>query len=232
MNIPDFVSPVVGYRAWRWDNSGLQSINRERWIPGEYIAAQCRATCLGAHASPEETCSCGIYAAKTFHHLVKLGYCDYAVFGEVYLWGFVVEHELGYRGQFAYPKALAVSMHALPFTLAEASARLENLASYGTDIFVRGTEGRVRVWAKDSGLDQIGFEYLVALRKRYYEQRLREKSLKQGDRVALVGQGIGIVEQVDGGQIWITVGKQLTFRLQLRDLHWNERNRRWESKPG
>jgi hypothetical protein len=39
MNIPDFISPVVGYRAWRWDNSGLQSINRERWIPGQYAAA-------------------------------------------------------------------------------------------------------------------------------------------------------------------------------------------------
>jgi hypothetical protein len=127
------------------------------------------------HSSPEEECSCGIYAAKTFQDLVKLGYSDYEVFGEVHLWGFVVEHRLGYRGQFAYPKAFAVSIDALPFALAEASARLENLASYGTDIFVRGTEGRVRVWAKDSGLNEIEFDYLVGLRKKYYEQRFREK---------------------------------------------------------
>jgi hypothetical protein len=231
MNILDLVSPVVGYRMWRWDNFGLQSINGERWIPGQCIAAQCGATNLAFHSSPEEECSCGIYAAKTFQDLVKLSYGDYEVFGEVYLWGFVVEHPLGYRGQFAYPKALAVSIDALPFALAEASALLENLASYGTDIFVRGTEGRVRVWAKDSGLDEIGFDYLVGFRKKYYEQRFREKSLKFGDRVALVGRGIGIVQEMDGEQICVKWGKQLTFRFQLKDLDWNERNRRWESNP-
>jgi hypothetical protein len=232
MNILDVVSPVVGYRTWRWDNFGLQSINRERWIPGQYIAAQCGASNLAFHSSPEEECSCGIYAAKTFQDLVKLGYGDYEVFGEVHLWGFVVEHRLGYRGQFAYPKALVVSIDALPFALADASARLENLASYGTDIFVRGTEGRVRVWAKDSGLDEIGLDCLVGSRKKCYEQRFREKRPKRGNRVALVGRGIGIVQEMDGEQICVTLGRQLTFSFQLKDLDWNERNRRWESKPG
>jgi hypothetical protein len=175
MKISDYVSSLIAFRVWRWSSSGLRSLNEERWVPGQYVAAQCWATNSGAHPSPEETCSCGIYGAKTFQHLLKLGYRDYEVFGEVYLWGFVVEHPLGYRGQFAYPKTLAVSVDALPFALAEASARLENLASYGTDIFVRGTEGRVRIWAKDSGLDEIGFDYLVGFRKKYNEQRFREK---------------------------------------------------------
>jgi hypothetical protein len=49
---------------------------------------------------------CGIYALKT----IKLDFFDYGpwktISGQVYLWGLIVEHELGYRAQYAYPKCL------------------------------------------------------------------------------------------------------------------------------
>jgi hypothetical protein len=35
-----------------------------------------------------------------------MGYQRYGICGEVYLWGRLVEHELGWRAQFAYPKTL------------------------------------------------------------------------------------------------------------------------------
>jgi hypothetical protein len=34
MNIPDYISPVVGYRVWRWNTTGLLSVNGEPWLSG------------------------------------------------------------------------------------------------------------------------------------------------------------------------------------------------------
>ena len=62
---------------------------------------------------------------KTLHHFRSAGYERFGIYGEVYLWGTVVEHELGWRAQFAYPKNLFLSPDALPFTLAEIRSRLQ-----------------------------------------------------------------------------------------------------------
>jgi hypothetical protein len=53
-------------------------------------------------------CTCGVYAAKNIEHLRQLGYEGRGIRGEVHLWGTVVEHELGWRAQFAYPKSLVL----------------------------------------------------------------------------------------------------------------------------
>ena len=112
MSIPDYISPIVGYRVWTWNTMGLKSLCGERWHPDQSLAARCRAsTVVGrgkatddVHDAPHENCTCGIYAVKTLHHFRSAGYERYGIHGEVYLWGTVVEHELGYRAQFAYPK--------------------------------------------------------------------------------------------------------------------------------
>jgi hypothetical protein len=157
VNIPDYISPIVGYRIWRWSDAGLRSLNDEHWSPRQALSAGCRrwsipATTAGMgrffrlspvpdrliikHRPPNPDCTCGVYAAKKPEHLRKLGYAeyDYGVHGEVYLRGTVVEHSLGWRAQFAYPKSLFLPLDIVPFTKVE--SRLQSLIAYGTDIYV------------------------------------------------------------------------------------------------
>ena len=147
MNIPDYISPIVGYRVWRWNATGLKSLNGEPWLPGRPLAAECRAAARGtivgpakavhdAHELPHPDCTCGVYAAKNIEHLRQFGYEGRGIHGEVYLWGTVVEHKLGWRAQFAYPKSLFLPPDAIPFTLTEIDARLKTLIAFGTDIFI------------------------------------------------------------------------------------------------
>jgi hypothetical protein len=48
---------------------------------------------------------CGIHAIKNLYQY-KPYYGKLLIRGQVYLWGLIVEHELGYRAEFAYPKCL------------------------------------------------------------------------------------------------------------------------------
>jgi hypothetical protein len=133
-------------------------------------------------------CTCGVYAAKSLEHLRKNGYDRCGIYGEVCLWGTVVEHELGYRAQLAYPKNLFLSPDALPFTLAEIWPRLQALTLYGSDISVLSSGATVSLWTKHSALNPTGLDYLSEVGKEYYVRRQQERTLKKGDRVALLGQ--------------------------------------------
>ena len=95
MKIPDYVSPIEAYRAWGWDLAGLTSLSGECWRPGRPHTAQC-GMALDRHQAPQMGCTCGIYATKDPESVSCFG-----IYGEVYLWGTVVEHELGWRAQFA-----------------------------------------------------------------------------------------------------------------------------------
>src|SRR6516164_2186082 len=151
MNVPDYVSPVVAYRAWRLDPRGLMSFNGEFWQPNQKLQADCRRSnpslwsslflSVNRHKPPHGNCSCGIYAAKSFDQLrgmQGIGYAEQGVHGEVYLWGTVVEHELGWRAQFAYPKTLVVGPESL-----EELESLKILIEYGADLFVAGENGNI-----------------------------------------------------------------------------------------
>jgi hypothetical protein len=108
VRIPDYISPVVAHRVWRWDETGLKSLNGELWLPGRPVEAQCRVVPAARHMRvaddakevPDRNCSCGVYAAKNLEHLQQIGYADRGACGEVYLWGTLVEHKLGWRAQF------------------------------------------------------------------------------------------------------------------------------------
>lgn len=171
----DYISPVVGYRVWTLGAAGLKSLCGERWRPGESLAARCRAcTIVGRpgpthdHDAPRVDCTCGIYSAKKLGHLCGGGYEQYAVHGEVYLWGKVVEHEQGWRAQFAYPKKLVLSQDVVSFTLEEIQPRLRALISYGSDIFIRGNRKTISLWGKDSGFDAAGLDYLIKIGRESY----------------------------------------------------------------
>jgi hypothetical protein len=156
MNVPDYVSPVVAYRAWLLHPRGLTSLNGEFWHPNQKLQAACRRFVnrffFNRHRPPHGTCSCGIYAAKSFDHLRGIGYADRGVRGEVFLWGTVVEHKLGWRAQFAYPKTLVVP-ESLLFGRLES---LKILIEYGADLFVAGEKGNIPLWTKQCrGFDHV-----------------------------------------------------------------------------
>jgi preprotein translocase subunit YajC len=236
VNIPDYISPVVGYRAWRWNATGLKSLNGEPWLPGRPLAAECQAAARGTrvkavhgdHELPHPNCTCGVYAAKNREHLRRVGYEGRGIHGEVYLWGTVVEHKLGWRAQFAYPKSLFLPPDAIPFTLAEIDARLKTLIAFGTDIFIVGEHESIRFWKNGSGFAAAGLDYLIKTRKEYYVRRQRERTLKKGDRVAVLGRGIAVVEQADDKEVVVVLWNSLVLRIARKDIVLNQQNKRWE----
>lgn len=239
MTIPDYISPVVGYRVWQWNDNGLKSLNGEPWLPGRPLAAGCRAAAPGqifgpaevvqaAQEPPHSKCTCGVYAAKNLQHLRQFGYEGRGIHGEVYLWGTVVEHRLGWRAQFAYPKSLFLPPDAIPFTLTEIEARLKTLIAFDTDIFILSKHQSIRFWKNGSGFDAEGLDYLIKARKEHYVRRLAERTLQKGDRVAVLGRGIAVVNQVDNRKALDVLGSGLVLRIVRRDIVMNQQNRRWE----
>jgi hypothetical protein len=242
VSIPDYISPIVGYRVWQWDAAGLKSLNGELWLPGRPLAAGCRAAdCVtfagragvahDADEAPQTGCSCGIYASKNREHLRRTGYERFGICGDVYLWGSIVEHELGWRAQFAYPKSLVLPPDKIPFTMKKAEFLLETLAAYGTDIFILGDHESIRFWKNGSGFDPAGLDYLIKTRKEYYVHRQWERTLKKGDRVAILGRGIAVVEQTDGKEAVVVLWNRLVLRIPRNDIVLNQQNMRWEYEP-
>jgi hypothetical protein len=240
MSIPDYISPIVGYRVWTWNTIGLKSLCGERWHPGQSLAARCRASAVVGpiagrseaaddHNAPQANCTCGIHAVKTLHHFRSAGYGRFGIYGEVYLWGTVVEHELGWRAQFAYPKNLYLPPDTLPFTQAEILSRLQALTLYGSDIFILGNGETISLWGKGSGFDPAGLDYLIEIGKEYYVRRQRDRILKRGDRVAILGRGIAVVEQAGDNWIEAVVLNKCVLRIARKHISWDDQNMRWET---
>jgi hypothetical protein len=169
-----------------------------------------------------------VYAAKDTDHLRRFGYDERGILGEVNLWGTVVEHELGWRAQFAYPKSLFLAPEELPFTLAELVARMRTLTVFGADLLLTTDSGRVLLWQKGSGFDAAGLDYLIRIRTQYYERLLCERTLKPGDRVALRGRGIAVVVSEDDEGVVAVLRGRYPVRIARKDASLNHQNMRWE----
>jgi hypothetical protein len=239
MTVPDYISPVVGFRVWQWDATGLRSLNGEKWVAHQPLSAVCRADTTGSVAglsrathSPDQLpclkCSCGIYAAKTTEHLRQCGYKKFGVHGEVYLWGIVVEHERGWRAEFAYPKTFVLAPATIPFSLSEINVRLKTLAEFGTDVFLVRDHERVALWKRGSGLDAAGLDYLIKTRKEYYDRRQRERTVKKGDRVAVLGRGIAVVKQTGDREVEVVLWSKNVIMIDRKHISWDDQNMRWE----
>jgi hypothetical protein len=230
--IPDYISPIVGYRVWDWDATGLRSLNSERWFPGRALTAKCRTI---DHESPADGCSCGVYAAKNYQHLQKISSScvDDVVHGEVYLWGKVVEHDLGYRAQFAYPKSLVLPWNIDPRL---ELSRLRPLMVYGADISL---PPNILLWTKGSGYTRAGSDWLIERRKGWCKwcKKLHGRILqilKLGDCVMLLGRGVGLVERDDessecnSDSVCIRLGNNDLFIVPFDDMVWTCQDSRWE----
>jgi hypothetical protein len=108
---------------------------------------------------------------------------------------------------------------------------LETLAAYGTDIFIADATENVRLWGKLSGFEAAGLDYLLEMHKDYYVRRRRERTLKKGDRVAVLGRGIAVVERVDDKEALVVLWNRLVLKIARKDIVLNQQNMRWEWEP-
>jgi hypothetical protein len=107
--------PIMGWRVWtlrsdrRTTSLRLHPIagDAQPWPPLEPARAGC--TRRRWHRGPELTCTCGLHATRDPGTLYRAR--NPAVVGTVALWGRVVEHEFGYRGEWAYPQRLMLVCH-------------------------------------------------------------------------------------------------------------------------
>lgn len=107
--VPDLAEPVAGWRAWRVgdgvDGPVLVSpLRHQSWGYRTPTSATCVAGCAPC---PSRGCRCGLYAMNGPGDL-PLGAGGPTVLGCVALWGQVVEHRHGWRGEHGYPLVLLV----------------------------------------------------------------------------------------------------------------------------
>lgn len=129
--VPDYCEPLVAWRTWQRESSTqdlprLVSSFNMIWEPYQRFEAKHRSLAYEffPHQQPElcqsSPCDawnphhhygCGIYGVKTREQLkgwLNASFYLYTetVIGQVYLWGNIIEHERGYRAQYAYPKCI------------------------------------------------------------------------------------------------------------------------------
>jgi EAL domain-containing protein (putative c-di-GMP-specific phosphodiesterase class I) len=112
---PLSIEPILGWRVWSLHEVDgqirLGSITRSHvWPAGEAFAAACVDPRPGSRV-PDESCTCGIYAASSPEDLARSGVLSTSssVVGAIAMWGTVVEHTQGARSQFAYPSRLRLA---------------------------------------------------------------------------------------------------------------------------
>ena len=71
-------------------------------------------------------------------------------------------------------------------------------------------------------------DYVINLRGRHYIREQQERTLKRGDRVALLGRGIAVVEQADQKEAVVVLGKGEVLRIPIKDIVLSQRNLRGE----
>lgn len=102
--------PIVAWRAWTlgWRRHGervdlLPIAGSSRpWPTMRPAEASCTRPKL--HRAPFPNCTCGLHATFTPDLLRRTR--DPVVVGTAALWGRVIEHDHGYRAEFAYPQRL------------------------------------------------------------------------------------------------------------------------------
>lgn len=238
--IPDYLSPITGYRVWQWDRAGLRSLNGETWQPGQPLEARCRLSgfvhrrrrgaSLRPHDAPHLNCTCGIYAGKSLEHLRRPGYQGSLIYGQVLLWGAIIEHERGWRSQYAYPQSFLLPPGVLPIRLMEIETRLKSLIAYDRDIFILRHGVMFPLWKNDSGLAAEGLDYLTDRASKWYIQTNRRSAIKPGDRIAVAGEGMAVVDQIDGTCIRVKLGDKTMLRIARKQVSWKKENLRWETE--
>ena len=130
----------------------------------------------------------------------------------------------------AYPKTLFLPPDAIPSDTKEMEVRLGALAAYDIDILMLGGGRKIPLCRKGSGYDTAGLVWLIGKRTEYYARRQRDRTLMKGDRVAVLGRGIAVVEHADESEVQALLVNKPILRMRRNDIVWNRQNMRWEAK--
>jgi hypothetical protein len=251
-----YIEPFGAYRAWNWTAEGVTSLNGELWTPKVAFEARCRqaddlrsmqaaAPTMAAeafwskhqHHVPDPGCTCGMYAGINMQHLIDINYIQRGIHGEVFLWGRLYRHTLGWRAQYAYPKFFVVPANMVPLKVEEAQKRLAMLIEFDVAIYLqpkreaRVGQENIPLWIRDYGYSQQGAEFLI---ERWKKKTAPHAPLAVGDRIAVFsdanGGGIGVVKEIVGDEFYYTLFSPHTvYHKKIKDVQWNERNWRWET---
>lgn len=111
------IEPAVGWRMWRVEQEAVgpvlvSPLQGSPWPAREPARARC-VPAMNRHRAPRETCGCGFYASSIpdpLWALVRAPHVGPAsvIVGTVSLWGRVIEHEHGFRGELAYPDRIRI----------------------------------------------------------------------------------------------------------------------------
>ena len=121
--VPVVVEPVVGWRIWNLSEDTAEDMAGPRlwpagaggdlaWPPRRPVEARCTIPRWlrtgGPHEPPGLGCRCGVYAARSLDVFARErpAWPPPTVVGRASLWGRVVDHDRGWRAQFAYPARL------------------------------------------------------------------------------------------------------------------------------
>ncbi|NMO93541.1 hypothetical protein [Actinomycetospora sp. TBRC 11914] len=133
--VPDVASPVAGWRVWTVADRGrgpelVSPVRPMSWIHREPATATCLEGCA---ACPSVECRCGLYATAGLAPLVLACRRGAAVLGCTALWGRVVEHTDGWRGEHGYPLVLFVMSGLLldPVSRIRSTRRVTSAVRHG-----------------------------------------------------------------------------------------------------
>src|SRR5262249_32687972 len=109
---------------------------------------------------------------------------------------------------------------ALPLTLhaGRIGRPLFSLIAFGIDIFVLHNRESMRLWKHGHGYDSDGLDYIISLRGEHYLRRQEERNPKKGDRVALLGRGIAVIEQIDSKDAVVVLGTRHVLRIPRKEI--------------
>ena len=79
-------------------------------------------------------------------------------------------------------------------------------------------------------VDPTGLDYLIEIGKESYVCSPRDKLLKKGDRLAVLGRGTAVVERVNSGWIQAVVLNRCTLMIAHNNIRWDGRYMLWEAK--
>ena len=143
--------------------------------------------------------------------------------------GSVVEHEMGWRAQYAYPKSFTPTIAMLPVCVSRLERQLNALVAYGCDIFISDQDETVPLWIKGFGYASAGLDQLVQRSQAWYDRLARERRIQEGDRLAVPGRGIAVVDYADQLEIRALLWNRSKIRVSRKDVVWDEQNIRWEA---
>ena len=153
MSVEPVAQPLVGFRHWGAKRGGLYSgiFVAGKFVPNPALGmvapragqmpwptdhdrfAKCFA--LRGHDAPYRDCNCGWAAYYTLPEEPDLPAIE-CVWGAVVAWGKIVEHETGFRAEYARPLALLDRKH--PADSRERGLRLQNAAeTYNIPLLAR-----------------------------------------------------------------------------------------------